>query len=75
MNKSKALYPVLESAMERENIRNEHIAICINKSQRTVENKMSGQTPWIWDECVIIHATYFSKVPIGDLFRKAVEAA
>lgn len=75
MEKSKAIYPILEKSMVQQNLRNEHIAICINKSIRTVENKMNGQTPWLWDECVAIHATHFSNVPIGVLFSKAEEAA
>ncbi len=75
MEGRKMVYPVLEEMMEKGKLRNEHLAICINKSIRTVENKMNGLTPWLWDECVAIHATHFPNVPLGELFKRADAAA
>lgn len=75
MEGRKAVYQTLEREMKLRKIRNEHLAICIEKSVKTVENKMNGETPWLWDECIAIHATYFHDVPLVELFGKDEAAA
>ena len=75
MKSLKVVYQTLERLMKARKILKEHIAICIHKSVKTVENKLDGTTPWTWDECVAIHLMYFPDVPLLELFEKDEVAA
>ena len=68
-------YPFLEREMRTGNISKEIIATSINKSLRTIENRMSGVTDWQWAECVTIHDKHFPNVPIKQLFEKRQKSA
>lgn len=61
----------LEAEMARAGLSKKDLASCIGKTERALNNKMSGNTSFTWDEILAIKDTFFSDLDIDYLFEKS----
>lgn len=67
------MYHNLEAEMARKQINVPDIAKAIGVNEKTVRNKISGKTKFIFDEALIIKDTFFPSLDLQYLFAKDEE--
>ena len=60
----------LKTAMDRENITMEELAATLNVHRNTVTNKLSGLTPFTYEEVLMIQKILFPCYELSWLFKK-----
>jgi len=64
------MYHNLEAEMARNSIDVNDIAKAIDVNEKTVRNKLSGKTKFIFDETIMIKDTFFPDLDLQYLFAK-----
>lgn len=62
-------FPVLESELAKRGITKKRIQELIKVDYSTLVTKINGERPFLLKEAVLIQETYFSDVPVNELFR------
>ncbi|MDE5885780.1 MAG: hypothetical protein K2H29_11990 [Oscillospiraceae bacterium] len=68
--RQKIVYPTLEAEIARRGIKKYEIAKFLGISPRTFSNKLSASIGFSLEQGLTIWKTFFSDVPIDELFRK-----
>lgn len=58
----------LEAEMKRKKISRMYLAKTIGCSYRTINSRFSGESRWVYDECVTIRDQYFPDMELKYLF-------
>ena len=61
----------LEAEMARSRVTVKDIAKCINKTEKSVRNKLQGIRPFTWPEIVMIRDSYFPDMDLQYLFDQS----
>jgi plasmid maintenance system antidote protein VapI len=67
------MYPNLRAEMARYNLKTKDLERVLKLTNKSVNNKLSGKTPFTIPEAVIIRDKLFPKKTIDDLFSESVE--
>lgn len=62
-------YPILIGQMASRGIKKSTVASAIDCSNRTLNNKLSGKTPFTWGEVICIRDKFFPDVEIEHLMQ------
>lgn len=69
-NKNEVAFPTLEAEIARRGIKKCEIANILGIGQRTLSNKLNGFTRFALEEAIKIKQTWFSEIPIEELFSR-----
>lgn len=64
-------YPALEGEIAKRGMKKGAIAKALGITERTLRKKLSGESPFTWDEACEIHYRFFPDVEIATLFESA----
>ncbi len=64
------LYPILETEIKKRHIKKVRIAELLNIQKRTLSKKLNGEIKFSLEEGLLIWKTWFSDIPIDELYRK-----
>ena len=70
----KIIYPVLIGEIAKRGIKKSAIATQINISVKSLYNKLSGVTPFTWDEVCKINSCFFPDMDKNDLFSSKTDS-
>lgn len=65
------VFPTLTGEIAKRGIRKTVMAKRLNISERTLYNKLTGATPFTWEEVCAINECFFPDMKPAELFRKA----
>lgn len=69
------MYSNLRFAIDKEGLAMDDLAQTLNVHRNTIANKISGSTPWTYDEVLLIQKVHFPHYDQGWLFRKVPQAS